>query len=85
VTDKPDDYKTKADEYENLADAAVDPEEKKKLKDLARTARNLAPEPGPGRRHTRSIAARASAQGEVRREQPRLANETLLNRFSREE
>jgi hypothetical protein len=43
VTDKPDDYKTKADEYQNLADAAVDPEEKKKLKDLARTARNLRP------------------------------------------
>jgi hypothetical protein len=48
VTDNPDDYKTKADEYENLADAAVDPQEKKKLKDLARTARNLAPEPGTG-------------------------------------
>jgi hypothetical protein len=28
---------------ENLADDAVDPEEKKKLKDLARTARNLRP------------------------------------------
>jgi hypothetical protein len=57
VTDKPDDYKTKADEYQNLADAAVDPEEKKKLKDLARTARNLA----PARSHshsTRSVAAR---------------------------
>ena len=48
VTDKPDDQKTKAQEYENLADAAVDPEEKKKLKDLARTARNLAPDPGTG-------------------------------------
>jgi hypothetical protein len=48
VTDKPDDYKTKAKEYENLADAAVDPEEKKKLRDLARTARDLAPERGTG-------------------------------------
>jgi hypothetical protein len=28
--------------------ALVDPEEKKKLKDLARTARNLASEPGTG-------------------------------------
>jgi hypothetical protein len=48
VTDKPDDYKTKAKEYENLADAAVDPEEKKKLRGLARTARDLAPERGTG-------------------------------------
>jgi hypothetical protein len=48
VADKPNDYKAKAEEYENLADAAVDPEEKKKLKDLARTARNLAPDPGTG-------------------------------------
>jgi hypothetical protein len=48
VTDNPDDYKTKAEEYENLANAAVDPEKKKKLKDLARTARNLAPERGTG-------------------------------------
>jgi hypothetical protein len=48
VIDKPDDNKAKAEEYENLADAAVDPEEKKKLKDLARTARNLASDRGTG-------------------------------------
>ena len=48
VTDKPDGNKAKAEEYENLADATVDPEEKKKLKDLARIARNLAPDPGTG-------------------------------------
>lgn len=35
--------KLKADEYEKLADAAVDPEEKKRLQELARAARNVAP------------------------------------------
>ena len=48
MTDTPDDNKAKAEEYENLANATVDPEEKKKLKDLARTARDLAPDRGTG-------------------------------------
>ena len=48
MTDKPDDNQAKAEDYENLANATVDPEEKKKLKDLARIARNLAPDPGTG-------------------------------------
>jgi hypothetical protein len=36
-----DKFKAKAEEYEKLADAAVDPAEKNRLKDLANTARNL--------------------------------------------
>jgi hypothetical protein len=37
---------SKAEEYEKLADAAVDLKEKKRLQDLARMARNLAPSRG---------------------------------------
>jgi hypothetical protein len=37
-------FNAKAEEYEKLADAAVDPTEKKRLLDLAKQARNLAPE-----------------------------------------
>ena len=43
MTQKPDELKAKAEEFEKLADAAVDPQEKKRLKDLASAARNLAP------------------------------------------
>jgi hypothetical protein len=43
VIKKAEPLKAKAEEYEKLADAAADPAEKKRLKDLARTARNLAP------------------------------------------
>ncbi len=42
-TDK---LRAKADEYEKLADAAVDPEEKRRLKGLAKAARNMAPPRG---------------------------------------
>jgi hypothetical protein len=39
---KPDDYKAKAEEYERLAEACVDPEEKKKLEKLEQDYRDLA-------------------------------------------
>jgi hypothetical protein len=42
VSNKPDELTAKAKEYENLAEAVVDPQEKKKLEDLARDCRNLA-------------------------------------------
>jgi hypothetical protein len=38
-----DDLNRKTEEYERLADAAVDPKEKKRLQELARAARNMAP------------------------------------------
>jgi hypothetical protein len=43
VPEEPKKLKDQADEYEKLADAAVDPEEKKRLQGLARAARNVAP------------------------------------------
>jgi hypothetical protein len=43
---KPDKLKDQAEEYEKLAAAAVDPEEKKRLQGLARAARNMAPKTG---------------------------------------
>ena len=46
MTQKPDKLKEQADELDKLANAAVDPGEKKRLKDLARAARNLAPNGG---------------------------------------
>jgi hypothetical protein len=39
---KPDDYKAKAEEYKRLAQACVDPEEKKKLEKLEQNCRDLA-------------------------------------------
>jgi hypothetical protein len=39
---KPDDYKAKAEEYKRLAEACVDPEEKKKLEKLEQDCRDLA-------------------------------------------
>ena len=39
---KPDDYKAKAEEYKRLAQACVDPEEKKKLEKLEQDCRDLA-------------------------------------------
>ena len=42
MSNKPDELTAKAKEYENLAEAVVDPQEKKKLEDLARDCRNLA-------------------------------------------
>jgi hypothetical protein len=42
VSNKPDELTAKAKEYENLAETVVDPQEKKKLEDLARDCRNLA-------------------------------------------
>jgi len=48
VAEQPDKLKAQAEEYEKLADAAVDPEEKKRLQALARKARDLAmPESEP--------------------------------------
>ncbi len=46
VPKQTDKLRAKADEYEKLADAAVDPEEKKRLKGLAKAARNIAPPRG---------------------------------------
>jgi hypothetical protein len=43
VPEEPEKLKDQAEEYEKLADAAVDPEEKKRLQGLARAARNVAP------------------------------------------
>jgi hypothetical protein len=43
VPEQRDILKAQAEEYEKLADAAVDPEEKKRLQGLARAARNMAP------------------------------------------
>jgi hypothetical protein len=43
MPEQPDKLKAQAEEYERLADAAVDPEEKKRLQGLARAARNMAP------------------------------------------
>jgi hypothetical protein len=43
MPEQPDKLKAQAEEYEKLADAAVDPEEKKRLQGLARAARNMAP------------------------------------------
>ena len=42
MSNKPDELTAKAKEYENLAEAVVDPQERKKLEDLARDCRNLA-------------------------------------------
>ena len=42
MSNKPDELTAKAKEYENLALTVVDPQEKKKLEDLARDCRNLA-------------------------------------------
>ena len=42
VLTKPDDYKAKAEEYKRLAQACVDPEEKKKLEKLEQDCRDLA-------------------------------------------
>jgi hypothetical protein len=39
---KPDDYKAKAEGYKRLAQACVDPEEKKKLEKLEQNCRDLA-------------------------------------------
>ena len=39
---KPDDYKAKAEEYKRLAEACVDPEEKKKLEKLEQDCCDLA-------------------------------------------
>ena len=39
---EPDDYKAKAEEYKRLAEACVDPEEKKKLEKLEQDCRDLA-------------------------------------------
>ena len=46
VPKQTDKLRSKADEYEKLADAAVDPDEKKRLKGLAKVARNMAPPRG---------------------------------------
>ena len=62
MTDNPDDYKTKAEEYENLANAAVDPEEKRKLRDLARTRTQLGPRTGAQARNPRPLHASASRE-----------------------
>ena len=43
MLEQPDKLKAQAEEYERLANAAVDPEEKKRLRGLARAARNMAP------------------------------------------
>lgn len=43
MPEEPEKLKDQADEYEKLADAAVDPEEKNRLQRLARAARNVAP------------------------------------------
>lgn len=43
MPEQPDKLKAQAEEYERLANAAVDPEEKKRLQGLARAARNMAP------------------------------------------
>ena len=43
MPEQPDKLEAQAEEYEKLADAAVDPEEKKRLQGLARAARNMAP------------------------------------------
>ena len=43
VPEHPDKSTAQAEEYEKLADAAVDPDEKKRLQELARRARNMAP------------------------------------------
>ena len=42
MPEEPEKLKDQADEYEKLADAAVDLEEKKRLQGLARAARNVA-------------------------------------------
>ena len=42
MPEQPDKLKAQAEEYEKLANAAVDPEEKKRLQGLARAARNMA-------------------------------------------
>jgi hypothetical protein len=42
MTSKVDEYRNKAAEYERLADAAADPEAKKRLRDLANESRRLA-------------------------------------------
>ena len=42
MSNKPDELTAKAKEYENLALTVVDPQERKKLEDLARDCRNLA-------------------------------------------
>jgi hypothetical protein len=42
MAEQPDKLKAQAEEYEKLADAAVDPEEKKRLQALARKARDMA-------------------------------------------
>jgi hypothetical protein len=42
MSNQPDELTAKAKEYENLAEAVVDPQEKKKLEDLARDCRNVA-------------------------------------------
>jgi hypothetical protein len=42
VSNKPDELTAEAKGYENLAEAVVDPEEKRKLEDSARDCRNLA-------------------------------------------
>jgi hypothetical protein len=39
---KPDDFKAKAEGYKRLAQACVDPEEKKKLEKLEQNCRDLA-------------------------------------------
>ena len=43
MPEHPDKSTAQAEEYEKLADAAVDPDEKKRLQELARRARNMAP------------------------------------------
>jgi hypothetical protein len=43
VPEQRDILKAQAEEYEKLADAAVGPEEKKRLQGLASAARNMAP------------------------------------------
>ena len=43
MPEEPEKLKDQAEKYEKLADAAVDPAEKKRLKDLANAARNLSP------------------------------------------
>ena len=43
MPEQPDKLKAQAEEHERLANAAVDPEEKKRLRGLARAARNMAP------------------------------------------
>jgi hypothetical protein len=42
VTSKADDLRSKAAEYERLAEAAAEPEAKRKLKELAKECRQLA-------------------------------------------